>query len=71
MARQNRVTPEGEIIAHPGRGLFMGNRGILHDGGGRIVAPFPAPELGLLCDRVQGPQPDGDGAGALHRAFLP
>lgn len=40
MARQNRVTPEGEIIAHPGRGLFMGNRGILHDGGGRIVAPF-------------------------------
>jgi len=40
MARQNRVTPEGTIIADPARGLFMGNRGILHDEAGRIVAPF-------------------------------
>jgi hypothetical protein len=31
MALQNRVTPAGEIIADPARGLFMGNRGILHD----------------------------------------
>lgn len=31
MALQNRVTPTGEIIADPARGLFMGNRGILHD----------------------------------------
>ncbi len=31
MARQNRVTPKAEIVAHPARGLFMGNRGILHD----------------------------------------
>ena len=30
MALQNRVTPLGEIIAHPARGMFMGNRGILH-----------------------------------------
>lgn len=36
MARQNRVTPTGEIIAHPGRGLFMGNRGCLHDAAGQI-----------------------------------
>ncbi len=28
--RQNRVTPTGEIVAHPGRGLLMGNRGCLH-----------------------------------------
>jgi hypothetical protein len=28
---QNRVTPFGEIEAAPARGLFMGNRGILHD----------------------------------------
>jgi hypothetical protein len=28
---QNRVTPAGEIIRHDMRGLFMGNRGILHD----------------------------------------
>ena len=31
MALQNRVTPFGEMIAHPARGLLMGNRGILHD----------------------------------------
>lgn len=30
MPLQNRVTPEGEIIATPARGLFMGNRGRLH-----------------------------------------
>ena len=40
MARQNRVTPEGTIIADPARGLYMGNRGILHDGAGRIIAPY-------------------------------
>jgi hypothetical protein len=32
MPLQNRVTPEGEIIANPARGLMMGNRGgRLHD----------------------------------------
>ncbi|MEL7012817.1 MAG: hypothetical protein AAFO72_06010 [Pseudomonadota bacterium] len=31
MPLQNRVVPTGEIIAHPARGLIMGNRGILHD----------------------------------------
>jgi hypothetical protein len=30
MPRQNRVTPEGEIIADPARGALMGNRGRLH-----------------------------------------
>jgi len=28
---QNRVTPFGEIVAIPQRGMFTGNRGILHD----------------------------------------
>ncbi|MGI9509439.1 MAG: hypothetical protein ACR2QJ_08840 [Geminicoccaceae bacterium] len=32
MPLQNRVTPKSEIVAVPDRGLFMGNRGILHDG---------------------------------------
>jgi hypothetical protein len=32
MPLQNRVTPWGEIVALPERGLFMGNRGCLHDG---------------------------------------
>ena len=27
---QNRVLPTGEIVAHPARGLLMGNRGCLH-----------------------------------------
>jgi hypothetical protein len=31
MPLQNRVTPTGEIIAIPHRGLFTGNRGIIHD----------------------------------------
>lgn len=37
MTRQNRVTPRSGIIAAPGRGLLMGNRGCLHDGAGQIV----------------------------------
>ncbi|WP_024507145.1 hypothetical protein [Bradyrhizobium sp. ARR65] len=31
MPLQNRVTPLGDIIATPERGLFVGNRGIIHD----------------------------------------
>ncbi len=37
---QNRVTPFGEIVALSGRGLMMGNRGILHDESRRVVRPF-------------------------------
>jgi hypothetical protein len=36
MARQNRVTPFGGIVATPERGTFMGNRGVLHDEDGNI-----------------------------------
>lgn len=31
MPLQNRVTPFGDIIATPHKGLFTGNRGIIHD----------------------------------------
>src|SRR6201987_2696398 len=31
MPLQNRVTPTGDLIATPERGLFVGNRGIIHD----------------------------------------
>ena len=34
---RNRVTPLGEIVAVPERGLVYGNRGCLHDRSGRIV----------------------------------
>jgi hypothetical protein len=30
MPLQNRVLPTGEIVAHPARGLIMGNRGCIH-----------------------------------------
>jgi hypothetical protein len=38
MPRQNRVTPFGEFIATSARGLYMGNRGILHDDQGNLTA---------------------------------
>ena len=37
MPRQNRVDPFGNIIAHPGYGMLMGNRGCLHDNNGNLV----------------------------------
>jgi hypothetical protein len=36
MPFQNRVTPLGELISTPERGLLYGNRGRLHDGQGNI-----------------------------------
>jgi hypothetical protein len=36
MPLQNRVTPLGELVADPARGLVYGNRGCLHDEAGRI-----------------------------------
>jgi hypothetical protein len=38
--RQNRVTPFGELIADPARGLVYGNRGCLHDAEARIRRRF-------------------------------
>jgi hypothetical protein len=37
MPLQNRVTPTGEIVALPDRGLFVGNRGIIHDPATRTI----------------------------------
>ena len=36
MPLRNRVTPLGELVAEPGRGLVYGNRGCLHDERGII-----------------------------------
>ena len=36
MAKRNRVTPLGELVADHARGLVYGNRGCLHDDTGRI-----------------------------------
>jgi hypothetical protein len=48
MPRQNRVNPSGELIAVPERGAFMGNRGVLHDGEGRIRRSWQVKRW-LLC----------------------
>ncbi len=40
MPRRNRVTPLGDLIAVPERGLVYGNRGCLHDADGRIRRQF-------------------------------
>lgn len=36
MPLQNRVLATGEVIVTPERGMFMGNRGVLHDGSQRL-----------------------------------
>ena len=40
MPRRNRVTPLGDLIAVPDRGLVYGNRGCLHDAAGDIRRRF-------------------------------
>jgi hypothetical protein len=41
MPLRNRVTPLGELVADPARGLVYGNRGCLHDADGRIRPVYP------------------------------
>ena len=55
MPLQNRVAPDGSLHENPARGLFTGNRGILHDpetrtlGGRRWTAP-----AWICCSLVHG-----------------
>nr|WP_121269219.1 hypothetical protein [Pedobacter schmidteae] len=37
---QNRVNPFGQLIETKARGLWMGNRGLLHNGQQQILRPF-------------------------------
>jgi hypothetical protein len=48
MPHRNRVTPLGELVADEARGLVYGNRGCLHDDGGRIVR-FAAVDRWIAC----------------------
>ena len=48
MSRQYRVTPHGNVIATPGRGTMMGNRGVLHGEAERIRRPWQV-ERWLIC----------------------
>jgi hypothetical protein len=61
---QNRVTPTGEIVTDPGRGLFTGNRGCLHDAGRRLAVSRWRSKLWICCvldwkGRVRDPMPPG------------
>jgi hypothetical protein len=64
MPLQNRVRPTGEIVADPGRGLMMGNRGCLHGQGRELgVSRWRSP-LWLCCvldwrGRRRDPMPPG------------
>jgi hypothetical protein len=50
MPLQNRVTPRGEIVAHPARGGFMGNRGgRMHDEAKRLGTRRWATRAWIIC----------------------
>jgi hypothetical protein len=64
MPLQNRVLPTGEIVADPGRGLIMGNRGCLHGRAGALgVSRWRSP-MWICCvldwrGRRRDPMPPG------------
>ena len=49
MPLQNRVTPLGDIIATPHRGMFTGNRGIIHDPRTKTLTRRWASRAWLTC----------------------
>jgi len=49
MPLQNRVTPSGDIVATPHRGLFTGNRGIIHDPATKTLTRRWAGKAWLTC----------------------
>ncbi len=49
MPLQNRVTPSGDIIATPHRGLFTGNRGIIHNPTTKTLTRRWASQAWLTC----------------------
>jgi hypothetical protein len=64
MPLQNRVTPAGEIVADPARGLLMGNRGCLHAPDRRLGASRWRSKMWIACvldwrGRRRDPMPPG------------
>ncbi len=49
MPLQNRVTPAGDIIATSHRGMFTGNRGIIHDPATKTLTRRWAGRAWLVC----------------------
>jgi hypothetical protein len=50
VARQNRVTPFGAIVADPARGTLTGNRGILCDAPGRLARRRWTTKAWIACE---------------------
>ena len=69
---QNRVTPFGDVVAIAQRGLFIGNRGIIHDPATKTLLGrrWTTQGVARLCSRLRGAAPRGDGRPQLDRAFL-
>lgn len=76
---QNRVDPFGAIHAVPGRGLFTGNRGVIHDPDTRrLLARRWSTRAWIICDcgfkgrkrDVMGRNAPGGGAGWTNLFFL-
>ena len=72
MTPQNRVTPRGEIVAHPARGTMMGNRGgRLHDADRRLGARRWASRAWICCEiAFRGRRRDVMGGGYTELFFL-
>jgi len=49
MPLQNRVTPLNEIVAYPEYGMFMGNRGCLHNDNQQIVRRKCSVKRWIIC----------------------
>jgi hypothetical protein len=49
MTLQNRVAPTGEIVSTPHRGLFTGNRGIIHDPATKTLQRRWGSKAWLVC----------------------
>lgn len=52
MPLKNRVLATGEIVAHQARGLFMGNRGILHGENKALIAARWRHKAWIICELV-------------------
>ena len=72
MPLQNRVTPLGELIADPARGLVYGNRGLPARRRRPDSPALRREALDRVQARVQGLEADEAAAtGPVHRALLP
>lgn len=49
MPQQNRVTPFGKFVATTAKGLFMGNRGNLHNARGELTEKLWANKVWVTC----------------------